>query len=88
MRAALAGIERALLRPGARDVTGLAAAVPGQFARLAGELAAAGRARGRVGLVTGVTVEGFLPPRGEHSVPDRYLASLQRVLAEARPPVR
>ena len=38
--------------------------------------------------VTGATVEGFLPPRGEHSVPDRYLASLQRVLAEARPPVR
>jgi hypothetical protein len=38
--------------------------------------------------VTGGTVEGFLPPRGDHSVPDRYLASLQRVLAEARPPVR
>lgn len=38
--------------------------------------------------VTGATVEGFLPPRGEHSVPDRYLAALQRVLAEARPPVR
>jgi hypothetical protein len=38
--------------------------------------------------VTGATVEGFLPPHGEHSVPDRYLASLQRVLAEARPPVR
>ncbi len=37
--------------------------------------------------VTGATVEGFLPPRGDHSVPDRYLASLQRVLAEARPPV-
>lgn len=37
--------------------------------------------------VTGATVEGFLPPRGEHSVPDRYLTSLQRVLAEARPPV-
>jgi hypothetical protein len=38
--------------------------------------------------VTGATVEGFLPPRGQHSVPDRYLASLQRALAEARPPVR
>ncbi|SNR95901.1 hypothetical protein SAMN06893096_10160 [Geodermatophilus pulveris] len=38
--------------------------------------------------VTGATVEGFLAPRGEHSVPDRYLAALQRVLAEARPPVR
>jgi hypothetical protein len=38
--------------------------------------------------VTGATVEGFLPPRGEHSVPERYLTSLQRVLAEARPPVR
>ncbi|SET82866.1 hypothetical protein [Geodermatophilus poikilotrophus] len=37
--------------------------------------------------VTGATVEGFLPPRGDHSVPDRYLTSLQRVLAEARPPV-
>jgi ribosomal protein S18 acetylase RimI-like enzyme len=38
--------------------------------------------------VTGATVEGFLPPRGEHSIPDRYLVSLQRALAEARPPVR
>ena len=38
--------------------------------------------------VTGATVEGLLPPRGEHSVPDRYLTSLQRVLAEAHPPVR
>ncbi|WNV75061.1 hypothetical protein [Geodermatophilus sp. DSM 44513] len=38
--------------------------------------------------VTGATVDGFLPPRGEHAVPDRYLAALRRVLAEARPPVR
>lgn len=38
--------------------------------------------------VTGATVEGFLAPRGPHSVPDRYLAALQRVLAGARPPVR
>ena len=38
--------------------------------------------------VTGATVEGVLPPRGEHSVPDRCLASLQRARAEARPPVR
>lgn len=52
----LGAIEQAVLRPGARDVTGLAAAVPGHFARLAGELAAAGRTRGRVGLVTGVHI--------------------------------
>jgi UDP-N-acetyl-alpha-D-muramoyl-L-alanyl-L-glutamate epimerase len=38
--------------------------------------------------VTGATVEGFLEPRGEHAVPETHLASLRRVLAEARPPVR
>ncbi|WP_158550783.1 hypothetical protein [Geodermatophilus sp. TF02-6] len=38
--------------------------------------------------VSGATVEGLLEPRGEHSVPPAYLAALQRVLAEARPPVR
>jgi UDP-N-acetyl-alpha-D-muramoyl-L-alanyl-L-glutamate epimerase len=38
--------------------------------------------------VTGATVEGFLEPRGEHAVPAEHLASLRRVLAEARPPVR
>jgi hypothetical protein len=37
--------------------------------------------------VTGATVERFLEPRGEHAVPPEYVASLQRVLAEARPPV-
>ncbi|MGK5111065.1 hypothetical protein [Geodermatophilus sp. CPCC 205506] len=37
--------------------------------------------------VTGATVAGFLEPRGEHAVPPAYLTSLQRVLAEARPPV-
>ncbi len=36
---------------------------------------------------TGSTVAGFLPPRGEHAVPDRYLAALQQLLADARPPV-
>ncbi len=36
---------------------------------------------------TGSTVEGFLPPRGGHAVPERYLAVLQQVLADARPPV-
>ena len=69
MTTALAGIERALLRPGARDVTGLAAAVPGQFARLAGELAAAGRARGRVGLVTGVHIAWAPTPAAETDGP-------------------
>jgi hypothetical protein len=34
--------------------------------------------------VTGATVAGFLPPRGEHGIPPRYLESLQRVLAGAR----
>jgi hypothetical protein len=37
--------------------------------------------------VTGSTVAGFLPPRGPHAVPEQHLAVLQRVLADARPPV-
>jgi hypothetical protein len=49
--------------------------------RVLGEEAAAYAA------ITGATVEGFLEPRGEHAVPPEYVASLQRVLAEARPPV-
>jgi hypothetical protein len=65
----LADLERALLRPGARDVTGLAAAVPGQFARLAGELAAAGRAGSRVGLVTGVHIAWAPTPAAETDGP-------------------
>lgn len=69
MSPALAGIERALLRPGARDVAGLAAAVPGQLGRLAGELAAAGRARGRVGLVTGVHIAWAPSPAAETDGP-------------------
>lgn len=69
MTAALAAVERALLRPGARDVTGLAAAVPGQFARLAGELAAAGRAGSRVGLVTGVHIAWAPDPAAETDGP-------------------
>ncbi len=69
MTEALARIERALLRPGARDVTGLAAAVPGQFARLAGELAAAGRAGSRVGLVTGVHIAWAPTPAAETDGP-------------------
>ncbi|MGY1740884.1 MULTISPECIES: hypothetical protein [unclassified Blastococcus] len=36
---------------------------------------------------TGSTVEGLLPPRGEHAVPERYLTVLQQVLAAARAPV-
>jgi hypothetical protein len=66
---ALADVERALLRPGARDVTGLAAAVPGQFARLAEELAAAGRAGSRVGLVTGVHIAWAPVPAAETDGP-------------------
>ena len=69
MSSALADVERALLRPGARDVTGLAAAVPGQFARLAEELAAAGRAGSRVGLVTGVHIAWAPVPPAETDGP-------------------
>ncbi len=69
MSSALADVERALLRPGARDVTGLAAAVPGQFARLAEELAAAGRAGSRVGLVTGVHIAWAPVPAAETDGP-------------------
>jgi hypothetical protein len=65
----LRDLERALLRPGARDVAGLAAAVPGQFARLAGELAAAGRAGSRVGLVTGVHIAWAPTPAAETDGP-------------------
>ncbi|SEO65095.1 hypothetical protein [Trujillonella endophytica] len=36
---------------------------------------------------TGSTVAGFLPPRGGHAVPERYLAPLQQALAAGRPPV-
>jgi UDP-N-acetyl-alpha-D-muramoyl-L-alanyl-L-glutamate epimerase len=38
--------------------------------------------------VTGATVARFLPPRGEHAIPERYLESLQRVLAGSRSAVR
>ena len=69
MTEALADVERALLRPGARDVTGLAAAVPGQLARLAAELAAAGRAGSRVGLVTGVHIAWAPTPAAETDGP-------------------
>lgn len=69
MTETLGAIERALLRPGARDVTGLAAAVPGQFARLAGELAAAARAGSRVGLVTGVHIAWAPTPAAETDGP-------------------
>jgi hypothetical protein len=34
--------------------------------------------------VTGATVARFLPPRGEHGIPQRYLEALQRVLADSR----
>jgi hypothetical protein len=37
--------------------------------------------------VTGATVAGFLPPRGQHGIPPRYLGSLQRALAASRPAV-
>jgi hypothetical protein len=37
--------------------------------------------------VTGATVAGLLPPRGQHGIPPRYLGSLQRALAASRPAV-
>ncbi|WP_167760950.1 glutamate cyclase domain-containing protein [Geodermatophilus sp. DF01_2] len=66
---AFAAVERVLQRPGARDVTGLAGAVPGQFARLTRELAAAGRARSRVGLTTGVHIAWAPTPAAETDGP-------------------
>ncbi|MFW3171834.1 glutamate cyclase domain-containing protein [Geodermatophilus sp. CPCC 206100] len=65
----LRAIERAVLRPGARDVGGLGAAVAGQLARLAGDLAAAGSARTRVGLVTGVHIAWAPTPAAETDGP-------------------
>lgn len=38
--------------------------------------------------VTGATVARFLPPRGEHAIPERYLESLREVLAGSRSAVR
>ncbi|MGY1691047.1 glutamate cyclase domain-containing protein [Geodermatophilus sp. SYSU D01105] len=67
--ARLAAVERAVLRPGARDVSGLGAAVAGQLARLAGSLAAAGEARSRVGLVTGVHIAWAPRPAAETDGP-------------------
>jgi D-glutamate cyclase len=67
--ARLAAIERAALRPGARDVTGIGAAVAGQLTRLAEGLAAAGRARSRVGLVTGVHIAWAPRPAAETDGP-------------------
>ncbi|SFK35511.1 glutamate cyclase domain-containing protein [Geodermatophilus ruber] len=65
----LAVIEGAVLRPGARDVTALGAAVRGQLARLAGALAAAGAAGARVGLVTGVHIAWAPTPAAETDGP-------------------
>ncbi|MGY1821326.1 glutamate cyclase domain-containing protein [Geodermatophilus sp. SYSU D00079] len=69
MRERLAAIERAVLRPGAREVAGLGAAVRGQLARLAGGLAAAGAAGSRVGLVTGVHIAWAPAPAAETDGP-------------------
>ncbi|MGY1703025.1 glutamate cyclase domain-containing protein [Geodermatophilus sp. SYSU D00697] len=69
VEARLAAVERAVLRPGARDVSGLGAAVAGQLARLAGSLAAAGEVRSRVGLVTGVHIAWAPRPAAETDGP-------------------
>ncbi|MGK5111064.1 MULTISPECIES: glutamate cyclase domain-containing protein [unclassified Geodermatophilus] len=69
MNEQLAAIERAVLRPGARDVTGIGAAVTGQLARLAGDLAAAGAAGTRVGLATGVHIAWAPTPAAETDGP-------------------
>jgi hypothetical protein len=65
----LPALEAAVQRPGARDVTGLAAAVPGQFGSLARTLAAAGAAGARVGLVTGVHIAWAPSPAAETDGP-------------------
>ncbi|NEK58273.1 DUF4392 domain-containing protein [Geodermatophilus sabuli] len=69
MSSRLTAIERAVLRPGARDVAGLGAAVAGQLAELAGGLAAAGSAGSRVGLVTGVHIAWAPAPAAETDGP-------------------
>ncbi|MGY1811662.1 glutamate cyclase domain-containing protein [Blastococcus sp. SYSU D00820] len=56
-------------RPGARDVTALGAAVAGQLARLAGQLAEVARAGGRIGLVTGVHIAWAPRPAAETDGP-------------------
>ncbi|MGY1635279.1 glutamate cyclase domain-containing protein [Geodermatophilus sp. SYSU D00742] len=69
MNERLAAIEQAVLRPGARDVTALGAAVRGQLGRLAAALAAAGTAGSRVGLVTGVHIAWAPAPAAETDGP-------------------
>jgi D-glutamate cyclase len=69
VRERLAAIERAVLRPGARDVTGLGAAVRGQLGRLAEGLVAAGAAGSRVVLVTGVHIAWAPAPAAETDGP-------------------
>ncbi|MBB3085043.1 glutamate cyclase domain-containing protein [Geodermatophilus sabuli] len=69
MRDRLVAIEQAVLRPGARDVTALGAAVRGQLGRLAADLATAGAAGSRVGLVTGVHIAWAPAPAAETDGP-------------------
>jgi Domain of unknown function (DUF4392) len=67
--ARLAAVAEAVLRPGARDVGALAAAVPGQSQRLAGMLAGLAADGGRIGLVTGVHIAWAPTPAAETDGP-------------------
>jgi hypothetical protein len=79
--AQLGRIAEAVLRPGARDVSGFAAAVPGQFGRLVRDLDRRARHGERIGFVTGAYMAWAEPPAAETDGPVG-VAVLARALAD------
>jgi hypothetical protein len=79
--AQLGRIAAAVLRPGARDVSGFAAAVPGQFGRLVRDLDRRARHGERIGFVTGAYMAWAQPPAAETDGPVG-VAVLARALAD------
>jgi hypothetical protein len=79
--AQLCRIAAAVLRPGARDVSGFGAAVPGQFARLVRDLDRRARRGQRIGFVTGAYMAWAEPPAAETDGPVG-VAVLARALAD------
>jgi hypothetical protein len=79
--AQLRRIAEAVLRPGARDVSGFGAAVPGQFGRLVRDLDRRARRGERIGFVTGAYMAWAQPPAAETDGPVG-VAVLARALAD------
>jgi hypothetical protein len=74
-------IAEAVLRPGARDVSGFGPAVPGQFERLVRDLDRRARRGDRIGFVTGAYMAWADPPAAETDGPVG-VAVLARALVE------